>query len=370
MILPAAFYHFSKRKLRPRFSAIIPWIISIIQISFGAALRGEFEIVLKQEPYLSDLELFDAVVWVKYIHIALGVLVAVYSLYLCWKFINQKQFSNTVRTTAVLMSVLICIEVIGGFLFRHFGLVGLMRIYHLWLGTLHICFLLYLFMALRYGNHQQSDNRSQYNKAIVFSALIFLIMGMIAWQTIRIAETAHQVPYLAAEDSELFTGVVPEFEFTDRDGSSFGLNDMKGKFVILNFMFTQCKEICPMSTSKLFRELYKRYEKEALIQFVSISVDPENDTLAELSAFAKRNGIEDENKKWVFLRGELEDVKTLSRDGFRLMDDFPERHSPRYILIDNHGKIRSTHPYEDDKSIELLQNYIEQLVRNFKNEHE
>ena len=143
---------------------------------------------------------------------------------------------------------------------------------------------------------------------------------------------------------------------------------MKGKFIILNFMFTQCKKICPMSTSKMFQKLYKKYEGESLIQFVSISVDPENDSLEELSKFANRNGIVNENKKWVFLRGNLEDVKTLSREGFKLMDDFPENHSSRFVLIDNRGLIRSTHPYEDDNSIHLLQNYIEQLVRGYKND--
>ena len=109
-------------------------------------------------------------------------------------------------------------------------------------------------------------------------------------------------------------------------------------------------------------------EEEPLIQFVSISVDPENDSLEELSKFANRNGITNDNKKWVFLRGELDDVKMLSRDGFKLMDDFPDNHSSRFVLIDNVGHIRSTHPYEDDNSIHLLQNYIEQLVRDYKND--
>lgn len=66
------------------------------------------------------------------------------------------------------------------------------------------------------------------------------------------------------------------------------LND--GRLVMLNFVFTTCTAICPV-TSQVFAETQARLRGQLQrVHMVSISIDPENDTPAQLREYAKRFG--------------------------------------------------------------------------------
>jgi protein SCO1/2 len=62
------------------------------------------------------------------------------------------------------------------------------------------------------------------------------------------------------------------------------LND--GRPVLLNFIFTTCSSICPLS-SQTFAEFQRRLGPEAAkVHLMSISIDPEEDTPERLTAYA------------------------------------------------------------------------------------
>jgi len=61
-----------------------------------------------------------------------------------------------------------------------------------------------------------------------------------------------------------------------------------GRPVILDFIYTSCTEICPVTT-KVFSDVQEKLGKERdKVHLVSISIDPEYDTPARLAAYAKR----------------------------------------------------------------------------------
>lgn len=63
------------------------------------------------------------------------------------------------------------------------------------------------------------------------------------------------------------------------------IND--GRPVVLNFIFTTCKAICPISSST-FMHFQKKLGKEfSKVHIVSISIDPDQDTPAVLRKYAK-----------------------------------------------------------------------------------
>jgi protein SCO1/2 len=66
------------------------------------------------------------------------------------------------------------------------------------------------------------------------------------------------------------------------------MND--GRLVMLNFVFTTCTAICPV-TSQVFAETQARLGSQlGRVHMMSISIDPENDTPAQLREYAKRFG--------------------------------------------------------------------------------
>jgi protein SCO1/2 len=129
---------------------------------------------------------------------------------------------------------------------------------------------------------------------------------------------------------------------------------IKGKFVVMNYIFTNCPDICPLSTNnmRLIQERLKR-EKVGNVQFVSLSFDPLHDTPEELSKFAEVRGLD--LKNWTFLTGEkkITDAiiskagvlavpgdSTIFRDGRKIIYFI---HTDRIQLIDPEGRIRKNY---------------------------
>jgi protein SCO1/2 len=87
---------------------------------------------------------------------------------------------------------------------------------------------------------------------------------------------------------------------------------IKGKLVVIQFMFSNCERFCPMVTPNLVKvqeELRKRAPGE--VSIVSITVDPDHDTPEVLKAYAQKFHIQE---GWQFLTGRKSDIDRLRRE--------------------------------------------------------
>ena len=82
--------------------------------------------------------------------------------------------------------------------------------------------------------------------------------------------------------------------------------------VVISFVQTQCKNACPLVTRKLtlVRDLLEGQLGQP-VQFVSITLNPAQDTPAALKDFAKRH--EADHDGWVFLTGPVDHVSQIIR---------------------------------------------------------
>jgi protein SCO1/2 len=112
-------------------------------------------------------------------------------------------------------------------------------------------------------------------------------------------------------------------------------------------------------------DLYELYKGSDLVQFVSISVDPDRDSLEALRQYAIDHNVTD--NRWIFLRAPIEDVVQLCEKQFMLdADELPMGHTTRFILVDQQGRIRSYHEGLESESMTALKNNIRQLAHNRK----
>ncbi len=144
---------------------------------------------------------------------------------------------------------------------------------------------------------------------------------------------------------------LPVFELTDHRDQVFRSDSLLGKVWVVDFVFTTCPGLCPamsMTMERLQRDLRERPYWDDL-RLVSISVDPEQDTPAALRDYAARYHADEQN--WIFLTGERASIWDLVEKGFLLeVGDSPEFretgvgnpivHSPRFGLVDQHGKLQ------------------------------
>ena len=102
-------------------------------------------------------------------------------------------------------------------------------------------------------------------------------------------------------------GAAPAFTLTDQDGASLSLGQLRGKAVVLDFIFTHCPGPCPIMTGILSdaQQLLPPQLRERT-QFVSVSVDPARDTPEVLRAYAGDRGLDTGN--WSLLTGSQEQV--------------------------------------------------------------
>lgn len=102
--------------------------------------------------------------------------------------------------------------------------------------------------------------------------------------------------------------VVPDLTVTDQDNKKLRMaSDVLGTGpVVVSFFFAGCSSVCPMQTAAL-RQAQKTLNIEA-IRFVSISVDPLNDTPQQLTRFAQQHRLD---KSWRLVTLEPHDLDKL-----------------------------------------------------------
>ena len=81
---------------------------------------------------------------------------------------------------------------------------------------------------------------------------------------------------------------VENLHFTNQLGQHVSLNDLKGKIIVLDFFFTHCPTICPKLAVAMKKLQNSFPDNDSIVQFVSISIDPEHDSLAQLRNWANK----------------------------------------------------------------------------------
>ena len=83
---------------------------------------------------------------------------------------------------------------------------------------------------------------------------------------------------------------------------------IKGKHVVINFMYANCEGSCPVITSTLLKVKAALGDHGKDISFISISLKPEEDNPAALKEYAEMHGVKSD---WTFLTGDPHDITTL-----------------------------------------------------------
>jgi len=135
---------------------------------------------------------------------------------------------------------------------------------------------------------------------------------------------------------------LPDFALYDQTGQVVSPARVRGKQVMLNFIFTRCQvaTMCPLATANMVTTQRKAREAGVTdIEFVSITLDPEYDTPGVLRTFAAQRGIDTTN--YSFLTGPERAIKDLLTQ-FGVLAAFEGsilKHTVATLLIDPKGKI-------------------------------
>lgn len=161
-------------------------------------------------------------------------------------------------------------------------------------------------------------------------------------------------------------GEIPAFSLIDERGQPFTSEALRGHPTIVNFIFTRCDTICPMTTSHMRRLQDKTFDPGASIKLLSLSVDPNHDTPDRLAAYASR--FQADTSRWRFVTGPAATIESLVEGTFMTSmqreadrpDGVPNiAHSGHFALVDADLHIRGMYDSSDSQR-------LDQLVRDAK----
>jgi protein SCO1/2 len=140
----------------------------------------------------------------------------------------------------------------------------------------------------------------------------------------------------------------PDFTLEDAQGRTVTLDDLRGKVVVLHFIYTNCPDVCPLHAERIaeIQEMVNRTPMRELVEFVTITTDPANDTPDVLREYRPAHGLDPAN--WVFLTSgadQPEDTtrKLAERFGhkFTLTEDGYQMHAVVTHIVDREGRWRA-----------------------------
>jgi protein SCO1 len=148
-------------------------------------------------------------------------------------------------------------------------------------------------------------------------------------------------------DSVAFAGALrpnippQDFHLRDQDGKAVSLRQFRGRVVVLTFMYTTCKDTCPLTATQIRGALD---DLDHDVPALAVSVDPVNDTPARAKQFLFQRGLSDDRMR--FLLGNRAQLQPIWKAyGIRPQAAAFE-HSAYVLLIDRHGRQRIGFPVQ------------------------
>ncbi len=197
----------------------------------------------------------------------------------------------------------------------------------------------------------------------VGSVLFLALIGLVIHQ-LRAPAASPRRP--ALEQLQRY-GPAPDFSLVERSGRPVSTGDLRGRVWIADFIYTKCQDSCPLQ-SRTMAALQAEFLDYRDLRLVSITVDPLTDSTALLSQYADRYGADTE--RWLFLTGEVRDIRRIVQDGFRLSAapvdgqtlDPVLFHSARFVLVDRDGEIRGYYDSTDPQALDRLRENARRLL--------
>ena len=145
----------------------------------------------------------------------------------------------------------------------------------------------------------------------------------------------------AYQGSEL-SGSAPDFSLVDQNGTLVSLSDFHSKIVVLTFMDSQCKDVCPLTSAQLV-ETYKQLNPDEASQvvFLGVNVNLKANSKADVYQATQKWHLT-EIPNWHFMTGDQDQLEAVWKTyAIAVIPEIDSiTHTSGVYLIDSSGKER------------------------------
>ena len=140
----------------------------------------------------------------------------------------------------------------------------------------------------------------------------------------------------------------PEIALPASTGKPFKLSSLRGKVVVLEFGYTHCPYVCPVSLASLAQARTQLGAAAADVQVVFVTVDPERDSASHLRTYLAKF-----DPTFIGISGSPEQIHGVLRDyGISVSKqviegkaDYQLGHSSYLYFVDRRGMLRALMPF-------------------------
>lgn len=192
------------------------------------------------------------------------------------------------------------------------------------------------------SNGKKSSGRGDEKLFLVIVLALAAIAGLGSWLAAGALKRHDDVRAIAPDQPR----VLGNFSLTDENRNPVTRADVRGKILIVSFLFTSCSLTCP-EVSKRMAEIQKLTATNNDVRLLSLTVDPRTDTPAVLAKWGARFGAD--TNRWLLLTGDKAQLHWLIGTSFLAAEtNNPFNSMPgnfsgteRIAVVDQHGNIRT-----------------------------
>jgi protein SCO1/2 len=187
--------------------------------------------------------------------------------------------------------------------------------------------------------------------------LVYLSTFLTACLPTFLLALAACAPPASLQGTDLGKDPAPDFSLTTETGKTVALSDLRGKVVVLTFLYTHCPDICPLTAEHLRIASDQLGNAMDRVAFVAVSVDPRNDTPGAVQEFIREHRLSGKLTYLIGTPDRLGPVWSAYYVAAEAGTSSPQliTHSSRVILIDKKGQQRVNMDSDFDPPI-LVQN--------------
>jgi protein SCO1 len=156
------------------------------------------------------------------------------------------------------------------------------------------------------------------------------------------ATTAAAAPRSAFDGQPVLAGSKAEdFALHDQNGELVRLSAERGHVVALTFLYTQCRDVCPLIADHLGTAVAALTPAQRNgVRLIAVSVDPDNDTAAAVKEFLHAHGLGPSFHYLIGTRAQLAPVWQAYNVLSTRRNESVVDHSAPTLLIDRRGRPR------------------------------
>ena len=161
-------------------------------------------------------------------------------------------------------------------------------------------------------------------------SLLLIVIRTIVGAAFAVAFAALTRPAAASGDLQ------------DQNGHAFTFSQLRGKPAVVTFIATHCRDACPLINAQ-FGALAEQVKAQHVgVQLVSITLDPEHDSVRDMQHIAKL--FKADPHVWTLVSGKPAKIHELMTRfnviAVRGKDGFADTHSTFVFLVDRKGQPR------------------------------